>query len=58
MSENKVHSEVGVRKEDVELVIQAIEESKPPSRFREALVYFMFGFAGGVGLGVLISFIR
>lgn len=43
-------------KEIHESVLEAIEEVKPPSKLREMLMFFFVGFAGGVGLGLLIAF--
>lgn len=38
----------------LEDVLTAIEEVKPPSKYREMLFFFMVSIAGGVGLGLVI----
>ena len=39
-------------------ILDAIEAIQPPTKWREALIYFAVGLAGGVGVGILISFMR
>ncbi len=46
------------RKEVDESVLDALEDIKPPSKLREILTYYALGLAGGVGLGILIAFMR
>ena len=44
-----------ISKEDLYYsVLEALDSIKPLSRKREALMYFILGFGGGIGLGVLI----
>lgn len=39
-------------------ILDSVIELKPPSKFREVIVWFTLGFFGGIGLGVLICFIK
>ena len=45
-------------KELYESVLDALESVKPPSKYREVLMYFILGLAGGVGIGILIAYLR
>jgi hypothetical protein len=62
----KVGSQIGSR-EDKELlsdkelnqaVLDSLETIKPPSKWGEALRYFLVGLCGGLGLGMFIAFMR
>jgi hypothetical protein len=49
----------GLSDKDVkQSILDALETIQPPSKWREALIYFSIGLAGGVGVGILISFMR
>jgi hypothetical protein len=39
-------------------ILDSLETIKPPSKWAEALRYFLVGLAGGVGIGMLIAFLR
>jgi hypothetical protein len=39
-------------------ILDSLESIKPPSKWGEALRYFLIGLAGGVGIGMLIAFLR
>jgi len=50
---------IDVDKEHVVELADFIEnELKPPSRTRWLILYFALGLAGGVGLGMFISWLR
>jgi len=39
-------------------ILDALESIKPPSKWGEALRWFLVGLGGGVGIGMLIAFLR
>ncbi|MEM4958831.1 MAG: hypothetical protein QXX12_03035 [Nanopusillaceae archaeon] len=39
---------------NLEDVLTALEEVKPPSKYREMIFFFMIATLGGIGLGVVI----
>ena len=45
-------------KELNQAVLDSLETIKPPSKWGEALRYFLIGVCGGVGIGMLIAFLR
>jgi hypothetical protein len=48
-----------IRREEIkEALLDSLEELKPPSKLKEILTYLLIGIGGGVGLGILISFLR
>jgi hypothetical protein len=45
-------------KELNQAILDSLESIKPPSKWDEALRYFLIGLADGVGIGMLIAFMR
>lgn len=45
---------MSLQTEDSEIIYQVIRDVKPPSKIKEILMYFLIGFCGGIGVGVLI----
>jgi hypothetical protein len=39
-------------------ILDSLESIKPPSKWGEALRWFLLGLGGGVGIGMLIAFLR
>ena len=39
-------------------ILDSLETIKPPSKWGEALRYLLIGLGGGVGVGMLIAFMR
>lgn len=40
------------------IILDSVIELKPPSKLREILTWYILSFVGGIGLGVLICFLR
>jgi hypothetical protein len=45
-------------KELNQAILDSLETIKPPSKWSEALRYLLIGFGGGLGVGMLIAFMR
>jgi len=45
-----------VKQELPNILFEAIEEIKPPSPTKEALMYFLLSLLGGIGLGIFLAF--
>ena len=45
-------------KELNQAILDSLETIKPPSKWGEALRYLLIGFGGGLGVGMLIAFMR
>jgi len=39
-------------------ILDSLESIKPPSKWGEALRWFLVGLGGGTGIGMLIAFLR
>jgi len=40
------------------IMLDVVSEIKPPSLYKEILIYLSIGIGAGFGIGVLISFLR
>jgi hypothetical protein len=45
-------------KELNQAILDSLESIKPPSKWGEALRYLLIGLGGGLGVGMLIAFMR
>ena len=41
-----------------EILLEALEEVKPPSIWRDRILFFIISSLGGLGLGLIIQFLR